>query len=161
MPFNCGNATLADKSCSSILKYCNNNYATQTEWCNCMISPPNKASCDSLSLLSIIWIAIGGILVLLIIIHFLVHYKWFTKKRNVNRNNNIVIQSTEEMLRPIATRPDRPIPDLTPMSVSIPICPDDNDNDNGNNNNNHNNELVANYKHDMSIPPPGYNETNI
>jgi hypothetical protein len=58
--------------------------------------------------------------------------------------------SAEEILRPIATRPDRPIPDMTPMSVIIPVYPA-----------NKEKEIIPDYKQDSSIPPPAYNDSVI
>jgi hypothetical protein len=61
------------------------------------------------------------------------------------------LQSPEERLRPIATRPDRPVPDMTPMSVLIKVYPS----------NNKENEIIPDYQHYSSVPPPTYNDSEI
>lgn len=36
MPFICSNTTDVDGACSTLLKYCNNNYGSEISWCNCI-----------------------------------------------------------------------------------------------------------------------------
>lgn len=191
--FDCGNATLSYPSCSFVIRYCNNNYATKNDWCDCMINPPGSQAygCNlGIFLGTIFGGAIGVLLLLFTIGYLVIKYKKTYNNQPNQPNQNIVIldktedilesqtnvnelsyqeqrsqlfainnssidhkslQSPEERLRPIATRPDRPIPDMTPMSVIIQVYPA----------NNTETEIVPDYQHDSSIPPPRYNDSEI
>ena len=89
MPFPCINITDLSHSCSKLLKYCNNNYAVEVDWCNCFNNNYNdKCSAASFPIVAIVIVAIGGALVFFGVIELIYKYYHDTKNSDQNNRNN-------------------------------------------------------------------------
>jgi len=93
MPFLCDNTTNIQDACSSLLKYCNNRYAIQNDWCNCI--QYNYDSKCSINLAIVVGIPVGicgplflGFCILIIGIQYEKYIKNKKLKLNVNMPNN-------------------------------------------------------------------------
>lgn len=115
MPFSCINITDVSQTCSRLLKYCNDNYALEVNWCNCIIDNHNK--CDGFNLLYLL-IPITPMVILIVAFCY---YPYKNRKQS-NTQNNISgepINHYPEALIPISTNiRNNAITNLQPMIIT-------------------------------------------